>query len=109
RHGHARAAEAYMRRYWAPMLEDPEGTLWEHFDRSGSSSHAWSAAPTYYLSTEVLGVRLGYPTPEGLDNVTIAPRADSLSWARGVVPHPRGNISVDWRADGQVLHLTVQA
>lgn len=110
RHGQARLAEDYMRRYWAPMLQDPTGTLWEHFERSaGSSSHAWSAAPTYYLSTEVLGVQLGYPLSEGLEPVTISPHAESLSWARGVVPHPSGDIAVDWRADDQVLHLSVRA
>jgi hypothetical protein len=111
RHGHAALAEGYMRRYWGPMLADPDGTLWEHFDRrEGTSSHAWSAAPTYYLSTEVLGVGLGYPEPQNLgDELVIAPRAETLSWARGVVPHPRGDIGVDWRIDGDLLRLSVDA
>lgn len=111
RHGHAALAEDYMRRYWGPMLADPEGTLWEHFDRDeGTSSHAWSAAPTYYLSTEVLGVGLGYPEAANLgDEVLIAPRAETLSWARGVVPHPRGAIGVDWRIEGDLLRVSVDA
>jgi alpha-L-rhamnosidase len=110
RHGHAALAEDFMRRYWAPMLADPEGTLWEHFERhEGTSSHAWSAAPTYYLSTEVLGVGLGYPEAATLDDIIIAPRAETLSWARGVVPHPRGAISVDWRLDGDLLRVSVSA
>jgi hypothetical protein len=108
RQGLAGLAEDYMRRYWAPMLADPEGTLWEHFDRrSGTSSHAWSAAPTYYLSTEVLGVGLGYPDAVDGTELLIAPRAESLSWARGRVPHPRGDISVDWRIDADLLRLSV--
>ena len=37
----------------------------------------------------------------------IAPRADSLSWARGTVPHPRGDIRVDWRIDADLLRLSV--
>lgn len=110
RHGHVALAEGYMRRYWAPMLTDPDGTLWEHFERDdGTSSHAWSAAPTYYLSTEVLGVGLGYPEPTNLgEDILIAPRAETLTWARGVVPHPRGEIGVDWRIDGDLLRLTVK-
>jgi hypothetical protein len=108
RHGHARLAEDYMRRYWAPMLADPEGTLWESFDRPfGTSSHAWSAAPTYYLSTEVLGVKLGYPEPADTQSILIAPQADSLTWARGTVPHGRGLIDVDWRVDGDLLRMSV--
>ncbi|HTV21048.1 MAG TPA: alpha-L-rhamnosidase C-terminal domain-containing protein [Polyangiaceae bacterium] len=110
RHGNAGIAEDYMRRYWAPMLADAEGTLWEHFDRSyGTSSHAWSAAPTYYLSSQVLGVQLGYPDESDGGAVLIAPQAESLSWARGTVPHARGSIDVDWRVDGDVLRMSVQA
>jgi alpha-L-rhamnosidase len=110
RHGHAGLAEDYMRRYWAPMLADPEGTLWEHFDRhAGTSSHAWSAAPTYYLSTQVLGVTLGYPEPGDTESILIAPQAESLSWARGTVPHPRGSIGVEWRIEGDVLRMSVSA
>jgi alpha-L-rhamnosidase len=110
RHGHARLAEDYMRRYWAPMLADPEGTLWEHFDRNfGTSSHAWSAAPTYYLSTQVLGVDLGYPNEGDARTIVIAPLAETLSWARGTVPHPRGSIGVDWRVEGDLLRMSVSA
>ena len=108
RHGHTQLAEGYMRRYWAPMLADPEGTLWEHFERQeGTSSHAWSAAPTYYLSTQVLGISLGYPEPVDAGDLVIAPQAETLDWARGSVPHPRGLVSVDWRIDGDLLRLTV--
>jgi hypothetical protein len=108
RHGHARLAEDYMRRYWAPMLADPEGTLWESFDRPfGTSSHAWSAAPTYYLSTQVLGVPLGYPETADAQSILIAPQAESLAWARGTVPHVRGPIDVDWRVDGDLLRMSV--
>jgi hypothetical protein len=108
RQGQAGLAEGFMRRYWAPMLADPEGTLWEHFERqSGTSSHAWSAAPTYYLSTQVLGVHLGYPDASAGTDLLIAPHADSLNWARGTVPHARGDIGVDWRIEGDLLRLSV--
>jgi alpha-L-rhamnosidase len=110
RHGHAGLAEDYMRRYWAPMLADPEGTLWESFDRHfGTSSHAWSAAPTYYLSTQVLGVPLGYPEPSDAQPLLIAPQADSLTWARGTVPHVEGPIHVEWRIEGDLLRMSVSA
>jgi len=68
--------------------------------------HAWSSGPTFYLSSQVLGVDLGFPVPRDPARLVIAPTSDTLSWAAGVVPHPRGTVSVSWRREGQALHLT---
>ena len=46
-----------IRKRWAPMLADGDGTLWEHWHGEESRCHAWSATPVYDLSTEVLGVK----------------------------------------------------
>jgi hypothetical protein len=114
RNGHARLAEDFMRRHWGPMLEAPSGTAWENFTTprtGGTRSHAWSGGPTFWLSTQVLGVDLGYASAGAadIDDVLIAPQADTVSWARGTVPHPRGPIAVDWRVDGDLLRMTVRA
>ena len=61
-----------------------------------SFSHGWGASPTYLLSRETLGVdtsRLG----EGV--VAFRPgAAGGLSWARGTIPTPRGDIEASWSA-----------
>ncbi len=102
-------AEAFMRRYWGHMLDRGAWTTWEYFvDKRGASlCHAWSAAPTYYLSTMVLGVR--FPEPGNPDKVVLAPQPGTLQWAEGVFPHPRGGIYVQWQRLGDRLVIAYQA
>ena len=103
-------AERFMRQYWSPMVYDHEDTAWENFGSEGigTLSHAWSAAPTYYLTTRVLGIDLGWPKPFEEKKVTIAPQAESITWARGVVPHPKGPISICWQDRGDHLWVEVK-
>lgn len=103
--GAAGVAEAAMRRLWSDMITEPTGTLWETFHREWSLCHAWSSAPTYYLSTRALGVRLGFPDATDLSSVLIAPESETLSWARGAVPHPRGLVTVEWAVHGDRLEM----
>jgi len=107
--GAAGLAEESMRRVWSMMIEHPTGTIWEHCHPDASLVHAWSTAPNYYLSTRALGVRLGLPDNTSLRHVLIAPQSESLAWARGTVPHPCGDISVDWRVTGDRLELSYAA
>ncbi len=102
-------AEESMRKVYRRMIEHPTGTIWEHSNAGKSLTHAWSTAPNYYLSTRVLGVRLGFPEPDDLSEVLIAPESETLSWAKGVVPHPRGDIAVEWRVTGRRLALRYSA
>jgi len=104
-HGGEACAEEFMRRFWGPMAASGPGTVWEVFSNCDSLCHAWSSAPTYYLSSRALGVRLGFPDGEDLSRVSIAPQAESLEWAKGVVPHPRGKVEVHWRVRGPNLLL----
>ncbi|HYL57498.1 MAG TPA: alpha-L-rhamnosidase C-terminal domain-containing protein, partial [Candidatus Acidoferrales bacterium] len=53
--------------------------------------HAWSATPTYDLTTWVLGVR---PTAPGYARAQIAPRFGPLLHLEGRVPTPHGAIEV---------------
>lgn len=100
-------AETFMRKHWTPMLEEGNKTAWEHFtiDAGGTLSHAWSGSPTYYLSTQTLGVQLGFPEAYDPDTIIIAPQSETLDWAKGAVPHPQGVVSVSWRISGDNLYL----
>jgi hypothetical protein len=107
RHGNAALAETFIRKRWGKMVMEANDLTWEDFNRDNHStmSHAWSASPTYYLSSEVLGISLGFPQQMSPDTVYIAPQSETLSWARGTVPHPKGDVWVSWRINGGLLFL----
>jgi hypothetical protein len=107
--GEAELAENTIRRVYAGMLARPTGTLWEQSQPDKSLTHAWSCAINDYFATAVLGVRLGFEGRDELAPIRVRPCAAALSWARGTVPHPRGDVSVAWRRDGGRLHVTVKA
>lgn len=95
-----------IRERWGFMLDRGATTCWETFPGhepegrwTRSHCHAWSAAPTYFLSAYQLGVR---PLEAGFQRTLIAPEPAGLRWARGRVPTPNGIIAVDWQqeADG---------
>jgi len=107
--GEAELAETTIRRVYAEMLTHPTGTLWERARSDSSLVHAWSCAVNDYFATAVLGVRLGFEGADELTTIQVRPCAATLTWARGVVPHPRGDVSVEWRREGDRLHVTVRA
>jgi hypothetical protein len=92
-----------IRRTWGMMIDRGATTCWETlpgYEPNGrwtrSHCHAWSAAPTYFLSTLQLGVTSLEP---GFTRARIAPIPAGLRWAHGTVPTPHGEIAVDWRID----------
>jgi hypothetical protein len=103
RHGRVSEAERFIRRYWGQKLDQGAVTCWEYFLPQASLCHAWSAHPMHYLSTNVLGV--DYAEPGNPNRIRIAPKPGSLTWAKGVYPHPCGAIRVSWerKAGGLVL------
>ena len=108
----ALTAEKFMRKNWQEMVFDDNDCTWEDFglrNGHGSKSHGWSGAPTWYMSTYVLGVQLGFPESTDLSHVTIAPQSETIEWAKGVVPHPTGPVSVDWKIQGDNLFLNYKA
>jgi len=101
RHGRAVEAEDFIRKTWGIMLDAGAWTCWETILGRSSRCHAWSAGPTWYLSTAVLGV--SFPEPGHLRRVRIAPQPGTLTWAKGAYPHPDGLIEVEWRqAEGEI-------
>ncbi|MEZ4774383.1 MAG: hypothetical protein R3D00_14455 [Bacteroidia bacterium] len=109
--GMAGDAETFMRKHWGPMVLKHDDTAWENFGDTGigTLSHAWSAAPTFYLTTQVLGVDLGYPHATDDATVHISPQSETVEWAEGDVPHPKGIIHVEWRIQGPDLWLEYTA
>jgi hypothetical protein len=127
-----RTAEAlrFIRDNWGRMVAAGSSTTWELWSQStavtggghresqldraagplrqnvSSLAHAWSAAPTWFLPSVVLGIR---PTAPGFSEFRVQPVFAGLERARGAMPTPRGEISVDWRRDGDRLSQTVTA
>jgi alpha-L-rhamnosidase len=112
-----------MRFHWGEQIARGSTTGWEIFDpysqRSAvpwrlalgtrlrtSHCHVYSVLPAYLLSRYVLGVR---PLEPGFVRFEVDPRPAGLSWARGKMPTPHGDIAIGWRGDGGrlLLGLTV--
>ena len=64
-----------------------------------------SSAPTYFLSLYQLGVS---PEEPGFARVRIAPQPCDLSWARGTVPTPIGDVRVSWSRDERSFTLEAE-
>lgn len=112
--GRADLAEGFMIQYWSRMIHQGDDTSWENFDiggeqqgGQGTASHAWSGHPTFFLSTQILGVKLGFTPGFDRDTIEISPQSETLTWAKGRVPHPAGLVYVDWRIEGQRLVMEV--
>lgn len=101
-----------IRRDWGFMADMGATTFWEmwsgHAGRlTRSHCHGWSAAPTYFLLTWVLGVRPGGP---GFAPCLIEPHPGGLRWARGTMPTPLGVVEVQWEDEpGQPFVMRVRA
>lgn len=55
-----------------------------------------SAAPVYFLTSQVLGVT---PAAPGFRRIRIAPKSFGLKWASGTVPTPHGAVHIAWHID----------
>ncbi len=80
---------------WWPQIERGNTAFEEYWSGpSGDASrcHAWSATPTYDLTTHVLGVR---PLAPGYDRAAIRPLFGTLTRLSGRVPTPHGLIEIE--------------
>lgn len=115
--GEAATALDFLHRRWGRMLESGATTFWEEWSlggtfRSGrwlprprSHCHAWSAAPTAWLSRHVLGVRI----ERASGPVIIQPNPCGMAHASGAVPTAYGTIEVSWTCADGVLDVKVTA
>ena len=98
RGGRAAQALEIVRMLWGHMANAGSPTFWEVADgRSsmagcGSLCHAFSCSPMYFAQTALLGVR---PLKPGFEQFLLDPRGAGVAWARGKVPTPHGQISVE--------------
>jgi alpha-L-rhamnosidase len=61
-----------------------------------SDCHAWGASPNIEFYRTVLGIDTDAP---GFSSVKIAPHLGSLQRAAGEIPHPQGNITVNYESE----------
>jgi hypothetical protein len=89
---------------WFGLKANGLKTTVEMPEPTRSDCHAWGAHPLFHYFASLLGVR---PISPGFATVEIAPQLGELNEARGAMPHPRGEVSVDVRREGETLHATV--
>jgi alpha-L-rhamnosidase len=101
--GAADEAYAYLSRRYAPLMAGDDYPMmpeaWPEQAYSGASAsgiHGGSAGVVWTLTEHVLGIR---STAPGFASAVFDPRPGNLTWAKGVVPTPHGNIQVEWRRD----------
>jgi len=85
------------------MINSWSSTLWEHFNTTMSNNHAWSAGPLYHLGSSFLGVR---PLKPAYDEYAFLPLMGDLKQMSGVVPSPKGNITVSCTISGDTSAIT---
>jgi len=73
---------------------------------SGDLSHGWCSTPLVQMSQRILGVE---PASPGFKTMAIRPHVCDLTWAKGKVPTPHGDVAVSWNwADGKIsLDVTI--
>jgi hypothetical protein len=95
------ALEEIRRLYGWMATHDPEITQWEGIGPDGSlyegtytsMAHGWSTGIVPALTNYILGI---IPTGPGFSTYTIKPVPGDVQWAKGVVPTPKGPITVNW-------------
>ena len=97
-------AIADTRRDYGKMLDAGATTWWENFHGRDSRSHAWSCGPSYDLPAYVLGVE---PTEPAFAAFRVAPEPSDLTWAKGTVPTPQGDVKVEWQRHDDSFTLEV--
>ncbi len=70
----------------------------------GDKSHGWCSTPLVQMSSRILGVS---PAAPGMKSLTIRPQLCDLTWAKGVVPTPQGDVAVSWKLEGNTFRLEV--
>jgi hypothetical protein len=89
---------------WHQMLAKGMTTTPEFADPTRSDTHAWSAHPIYDMLTIVAGI---HPASPGFVTVRIAPNPGSVEHFEATMPHPRGEIQVRYRHEGDQAHFTI--
>lgn len=110
---------------WEPMIAAPEtdvGASWEYVNSATlapglglftSLSHPWGGAPTYVLTEWAAGLRPAAGVDGfGYKSFIVSPESGTqlgLKEASATVVTPFGDLSVDWKVEGQKISATVHA
>lgn len=108
------ALDQIRRMYGWMASQDPGITAWEGIGAGGvpyedgftSMAHGWSTGVVPLVSNYVLGVK---PVKPGFEEWRVQPVVGDLSWARGVVPTPKGPITVQWSVNSTGIDVCVDA
>jgi hypothetical protein len=98
----AGVAEALFDRMdlWYDLEKSGLRTTIEEPEPSRSDCHGWGAHPLYHFYATVLGIR---PAAMGFEVVDIRPQLGPLGHASGTLPHPKGDLRVDFTlVDGRL-------
>lgn len=68
----------------------------EQPEPSRSDCHGWGAHPLFHFYASVLGIR---PSEPGFRGITIHPQLGPLQFAKGILPHPDGDIAVEFHKE----------
>ena len=83
---------------WHTHLANGLTTWAESPEPARSDCHAWGSSPNIEFYRIVLGIRSDAP---GFEKVLIAPHLGKLHDASGCIPHPKGDICVDYKIDAK--------
>ena len=79
----------------------PETQSFHEMWNSGDLSHGWCSTPLVQMSQRILGVE---PSSSGFKTMTIHPHVCDLTWAKGKVPTPHGDVEISWTwADDKIV------
>ena len=114
REGHTALAYALIRRFYGRWLELDGTAFGEFFHLHGFRGkermtgeyeiHAYGTSAQLHFYTHILGVT---PTAPGFTAVRIAPHPGDLTWARGTIATPQGNIEIAWQQSDTIFSLDV--
>jgi alpha-L-rhamnosidase len=95
--------------YYGHLLDSGATTLWEHFNsnlhHNASLSHGWGGAPTWFLTTYILGAKRAGP-----NTWTLKPALTGVDYASGSLPLRDGTLHIEWeRETCQEAHITINA
>jgi hypothetical protein len=132
------AALETIKGFWGKMLELGATTFWEDFDACWAENgarideivpegmvdvhgdygkfcyqgfrhslcHGWASGPTAFMSENVLGIKI---LDAGCRKVKIEPQLGNLEWARGSIPTPYGEITVEHKVTNGKVETTYTA
>ena len=82
----------------------PETQSFREMWNGGDLSHGWCSTPLVQMSSKILGIT---PTAPGFKLISIRPQLCNLTWAKGKVPTPHGDVEVSWSLQNEKFSLDV--